>query len=330
MDDGLREIVSQDGKPFIVASPDHLVGGTRLNFDLYLVDDFDQPTPVLYREKNLNFDASAKQRLLESTSQFICIPADSAPAFYRYVEVNLDKILWDPDVDTGKKTAAIYDCAQYAIREILADPGSPDVVPRSEKLVRSATEFVFRSPEAFHYFLRTASFDYEVYTHSVNVFMYCIHLMRASGHDDLEFIFRFGTGAFLHDIGKSRVDPEILHARGKLTEEQWEQMVQHPVWGWEMLRDHGVTDPIILTATRSHHEKLDGSGYPDGLLAADIPDYVRICTVCDVFDALTTQRSYKDAIQSFDALRLMRDEMAGQLDRGMFENFVKVLLDEPS
>ena len=87
-------------------------------------------------------------------------------------------------------------------------------------------------------------------------------------------------------------------------------------------RQRGVTDEMVLEITLNHHEKLNGKGYPNGLTGEDLPPYVRISTICDIFDALTTKRSYKDAITSFDALTLMRDEMQGELDPDLFRTMI--------
>ena len=84
-------------------------------------------------------------------------------------------------------------------------------------------------------------------------------------------------------------------------------------------------DDRIMRMIRSHHEKIDGSGYPDNLVGEEIHPYARIASVIDIFDALTTRRSYKDAISSFPALQLMRDEMSDKLDRDVFRALVVML-----
>ncbi len=102
-------------------------------------------------------------------------------------------------------------------------------------------------------------------------------------------------------------------------------MKYHPVHGYNLLRDHGLKDGIILDVTRHHHEKLTGKGYPDSLPADEISMFARMSTISDIFDALTTRRSYKEALPSFDALRLMKGEMANELDRDLFEKFVEMM-----
>lgn len=129
----------------------------------------------------------------------------------------------------------------------------------------------------------------------------------------------------LHDIGKSRVSPEITNAPGKLTKEQWEEMRRHPEYGREILEELGVTDPMVLDVTLHHHEKLTGTGYPHGLWGDEVSKPVRVSTIADVFDALTTRRTYKAAMSAFAALRLMKEEMAKELDQDLFHAFVEMM-----
>jgi putative nucleotidyltransferase with HDIG domain len=106
-------------------------------------------------------------------------------------------------------------------------------------------------------------------------------------------ILTLTIAGLLHDIGKVRVPIDILDKPGKLTEEEFALMKQHPAIGYEYLRTQNGVDSEILTAVRHHHEYLDGSGYPDGLSAQKIGDLTRITTVCDIYGAMMERRAYK-------------------------------------
>jgi len=106
----------------------------------------------------------------------------------------------------------------------------------------------------------------------------------------------FGYGAFLHDVGKSMIDSAILNCTGKLSDDQWKQMKLHPVYSHHILKEQGGLQQIALDVARHHHEKLHGRGYPDGLPGEQTSPWARVCAIADIFDALTTQRSYKDAL----------------------------------
>ena len=293
-------------------------------FDLFLRTERESE-PVLYRQHDLSLTQEVLDRLRAHDVEDLYISRGQEDVYYRYIEDQIPMLLADDDVAVPEKTQILYDTAHHMVRDFMNDPGRGDVIPRSKAMVDSVVNFMFKDDTSFSYFLKASSFDYHTYTHSVNVFVYCVTLAQYLGHDDMDFLLEFGTGALLHDIGKSRISDEILKWKGPLSDEQWKIMKMHPTWGHEILSEHGISSEIILNVTLCHHEKLSGSGYPNGLKADEIPSYVRIATVCDIFDALTTRRSYKNAINSFPAFKLMKDEMPGELDPEIFKSFVSMM-----
>ena len=195
----------------------------------------------------------------------------------------------------------------------------------SKDLVDSTAGFLLREKSAFEQLVGLVSYDYYTYTHSVNVFIYSFSLANRAGIADEKTLREFGEGTLLHDIGKSTIDPRILRAKGKLTDDQWKAMQQHPVTGHEILKDHGLFSDLALEVTRHHHEKMRGGGYPDNLTANRLDPLVRVSTIADIFDALTTRRSYKEAMSSYRALKIMQDEMAADLDPDLFRTFVDLM-----
>jgi putative nucleotidyltransferase with HDIG domain len=133
--------------------------------------------------------------------------------------------------------------------------------------------------------------------------------------------------AVLHDIGKARISLDILHKPGKLAPDEWEVMRGHPAFGHEMLVKSGGFAPQVVEAVRSHHEYLDGSGYPDGLRGEQIPDVVRIITICDVYAALIERRSYRPPMPPEEAYAILR-EMGPKLDAALLHAFRQVVLPE--
>jgi HD-GYP domain-containing protein (c-di-GMP phosphodiesterase class II) len=132
-----------------------------------------------------------------------------------------------------------------------------------------------------------------------------LRLMRRYGWEDFRGERRFddldgrlsllGVGLLLHDIGKLAVPPEILHKAGPLTADEWAAMRAHPELGFRMLKDANEISPVARSVVRSHHERWDGAGYPDGTAAGKIHQFARIAAVADVFDALTSDRPYRSA-----------------------------------
>ena len=141
---------------------------------------------------------------------------------------------------------------------------------------------------------------------------------------DHKSLFWFRIGALLHDVGKLMIPPEILNKPGRLTSEEWSMIKKHPVWGVEMLADIDFpwdVRPIV----ESHHERWDGMGYPHGLKAEEIPLTARILCIADVYDALTSERSYKKAVSHDQALDMMRSDVGHQFDPQLFPQFEAIM-----
>lgn len=136
--------------------------------------------------------------------------------------------------------------------------------------------------------------DLATFMHCERVAVYAVEIAHELGFD-LERLATVRLGAALHDIGKTRVPAAILHKRGRLTAEEFEVVKQHPAWGLEMLETVDCPDGV-REMVRFHHEKHDGTGYPDGLEGDQIPIPAAIIGIADVYDALTTQRCYRSAL----------------------------------
>ncbi|MGI8742233.1 MAG: HD-GYP domain-containing protein [Bryobacteraceae bacterium] len=144
--------------------------------------------------------------------------------------------------------------------------------------------------------------------------------------DELTALHR---GGFLHDIGKISTPDAILFKKGKLTAEEWDVMRTHTTQGEEICKTMKSLAPV-LPIIRSHHEKWDGSGYPDGLAGEQIPLLARILQVVDIYDALTTARSYKPAFTQEEALRTMLEEaQRGWRDPGLVQLFTGIIEGSP-
>ena len=130
-------------------------------------------------------------------------------------------------------------------------------------------------------------------------------------------------GAALHDVGKSKVDQNVLNKQGKLDDEEFRHIKQHAAFGFDILQDSAnKEDKRVLSAVRHHHEKMDGSGYPDGLSGGSISPYAKIVAIADVFDALNTKRCYKEPMPTFDTLMLMKNQMGNHIDVDILKAFI--------
>jgi putative nucleotidyltransferase with HDIG domain len=280
--------------------------------------------PVLYRSADTAFTAEALKRLMNHGVSELWVREQDRQKLRLYIEQHMGEILSDTTLPVEQRSSLMYESAQALVREAMEDPRSGNLIERSADLVPHMVQFIFEEGRSFEHLMRVCSYDYYTYTHSVNVFTYCVSLAQHLGHTKEE-VQSFGQGALLHDVGKSKLPLDVVNSPGSLSDEQWELMRLHPVFGYELLKEQGVTDSVVLDVTRHHHEKMNGKGYPDGLAGEEISRWARICTVADIFDALTTRRSYKEARQSFDSLQFMHAHMAAELDPDIFKAFVSLL-----
>ncbi len=133
----------------------------------------------------------------------------------------------------------------------------------------------------------------------------------------------FCTGMLLHDVGKTKISTDILNKKGKFTEEEFAIVKKHPEWGVEILKETGNGFTDEYTITLQHHENYDGSGYPHGIQKDEIHRCGKIARIIDVYDALTTNRPYAQAIRPFAALVEMKEKMSNCFDRELLKEFIR-------
>jgi putative two-component system response regulator len=158
--------------------------------------------------------------------------------------------------------------------------------------------------------------------HSIRVSQYAVATASRMGFEGVS-LDGIRLGGELHDIGKIGTSESVLQKPGALTEEEFRQITEHPLLGERMLSPLAQESPDVLRIVRSHHERLDGRGFPDGLRGEHIPIEARIVAVADAFDAMTTRRPYRESRSPADALAELRRVAGSQLDPEAVEAFVE-------
>lgn len=237
----------------------------------------------------------------------------------------LREALHDRTMAPEKKAEIVYRSSRTLMERLLEDPKAENI-REAKKGISEIVDLVIADDATAVNLLRITSYDFYTYTHSVNVGVFSMLLAkglfrRSDSHD----MHELGAGFFLHDIGKVRVDPAILNKAGRLTEEEMGQMRSHPYQGYKILSEARQLSEESRIIVMQHHEREDGTGYPNGLKGGDIHLYGRICCIADVYDALTAERSYKKRLTPFEALKIMREEMINHFHKDLFEEFVLLL-----
>ena len=303
---------------------DSVQNNTELDFDLYL-ENSKNGNKRLYRSRDLVFQDKHRERLLENNISVLFISREDVNKYYVYVESHLGTLISNPDVVPKEKASILYEASIYRIQQILEEPDRPENIERSLVLVDHTIYFLINEERALESFLETMSFDYSTYTHSMNVCALSVLLAQRHEINDPETLKILGIGSLLHDIGKSKIKPEVLFKKGPLNNEEWKLIKEHPAIGYDLLKSNQLIPKRSLSPVRHHHERADGSGYPDGLPQESIDILASIVRVSDIFDAITTNRCYKKAAPAFEALNIMKDEMKSKRDKEIFHDLIMLL-----
>ena len=169
---------------------------------------------------------------------------------------------------------------------------------------------------------RYERYDAFTFGHSIRVGFLALNFARAFIRDE-ELLHRVGVAALMHDIGKSRVPFEILHWTGRLDDEQRAEMNKHVEHGGRILVEMTDNDPMAVAAAFGHHQSPGGGGYPQTLHEVRLSTCTRIVKICDVYEALTAVRPYKDRMSPIRAYRIMLS-MEGHFDLGLLRRFIQV------
>lgn len=194
----------------------------------------------------------------------------------------------------------------------------------AQRMVEEISDSITRNPGALISLARLKTADDYTYMHSVAVCALMIALGRQLEIDE-KLTRALGVAGLLHDLGKAVMPMEVLNKPGKLTDAEFAIIKTHPQRGYDMLVEGAGVDAITLDVCLHHHEKVDGSGYPKGLSGEAISLYARMGAVCDVYDAITSNRPYKLGWDPAQSLGKMAEWCKGHFDPAVFQAFVRSL-----
>ncbi len=194
----------------------------------------------------------------------------------------------------------------------------------AKQLVEDISDSVARNPGALISLARLKTADDYTYMHSVAVCAMMVGLAKQLGLDEAQ-TRSAGMAGLLHDLGKALMPMQVLNKPGKLSNAEFDVIKTHPTEGHRLLLTGQNVDPLVLDVCLHHHEKTDGSGYPEGLTADAISLFAKMGAVCDVYDAITSNRPYKSGWDPAESLRKMAEWANGHFDGTVFQAFVKSL-----
>ncbi|MDN5299960.1 MAG: hypothetical protein PWP51_2513 [Clostridiales bacterium] len=197
-------------------------------------------------------------------------------------------------------------------------------VDQIKDIIDEMMEIVFSHRDTLYVMAELMGTDMYTYNHSAEVAVLSMLVAKSLGLNH-QFIQKIGVGAMLHDIGKMKIPNEVLNKITPLSDEEMKLVKEHARFGYDILKESVSISPISRQIILLHHEKLDGNGYPMRLTADEIPVHVRIVTMCDIFNALVSNRAYREKLNVDEALEILRAEAIYQLDREIYYHLLKVV-----
>ena len=237
------------------------------------------------------------------------------------LECELRPVAFEEEV---KRAARICHQSRQAITAMFREVRMGREINQDEAryVVAEVSDSIIRNPSAMVSIVRLKTSDDYTYMHSVAVCALMIVLARQLDLPPQQ-VRQAGYAGLLHDIGKMAIPAPILNKPGRLTDREFAEVREHPARGLELLLAGGVDDPVVLDVCLHHHEKVDGTGYPHGLRGEDISLFAKMGAVCDVYDAITSDRPYKRGWDPAEAVHKMAEWSAGHFDKTVFQAFVK-------
>ncbi len=235
-----------------------------------------------------------------------------------YIYRNFLSLMDQPQFSQNQKE---YNTMTQTVKTIFSDIalGKSIRLTALEALADDMLNDIILNHDLVKYLKSIRTIDEYTYTHSINVAALSILLGNWLNYGPKN-IKQLAQAAILHDIGKIRVPQEILNKPGSLTAEEFSIMKRHSQYGYDIIKENPRIEEVIAKSVLYHHERYDGSGYPDELKDSNIPEFAKIISVCDVYDAMTTDRVYRRKVCPIKVLKLMYFDKVG-----IFDNMTKKL-----
>jgi HD-GYP domain-containing protein (c-di-GMP phosphodiesterase class II) len=297
-----------------------------LAFNIYSkVQSSDEDSYVLYASKEARYRDKVRE-LLQSSElmEELFIHEEDLMVYFEQATNSLRDFVVNSDATPEKKMEKVYDLSRDITHQFFEANSSPEILRGSDQVVDLMEKCLSDNKLGFHGLSKIMEKDYYTYTHSINVGLYCMSFALKIGMPADE-VHELGLGGMLHDVGKSKLPQDIINKKGALTEDEFQVIKNHTASGMDVIVGLGCYGDNVTQMVGQHHEKYNGEGYHQGLAGEDIALFARICKLTDVYDALTTRRSYKKALKTIEALTIMKSKMGHEFDPKLLNVFIRMM-----
>lgn len=297
---------------------------TTIGCDIYLIISIKGSSRyVLYCKGDAIFENKKKELLVKKNVNRLFISRHDQQKYFIYLESNFQNIMSDTRIPPVERAQIVHNTAVNLVKDVYKNPKIGNI-ERSKTFAYNMVDYILKDGRTAFGLIKIASHEYHTFTHSVNVAVMGTLFAKnlGLGEEDLK---PFCTGTLLHDLGKTEISADILNKKGRLTEEEFQKIKEHPELGVAILKETGNGLNEEYAIILQHHENYDGTGYPYGLKKDEIHSGGKIARIIDIYDALTKNRPYSNALTPYNAVKKIKDEMLDAVDKVIFKRFIRFL-----
>jgi HD-GYP domain-containing protein (c-di-GMP phosphodiesterase class II) len=284
--------------------------------DLYCLPE-GAAAPTLYRSSKIAISDEDIATLRDRGHRALYVAAAEYDVLDQRLKAALDGILADEALSVESRMAVLQTAVAVEVDVAFHMIKCDRAVDLAHRVAGQIARLLDSDSLVPRQLFQMVQHDFYTFTHVTNVASFATLLADQLGISTPDNRERITVGALLHDIGKRFIPTQVLCKRGKPSDEEWELIRSHPQRGYEDLCERSDLDHGQLMMVYSHHERLDGGGYPVGLEAADIHPWAKMLAIVDVFDALTSARPYRSPLRLSDALEYLERNAGSHFDREM-------------
>lgn len=296
--------------------------GTVLPFALYTRIEGEY---LVYRREGLPYGDAQRAAFLDNGIRTLYVAKDQLDTVWEYLRASIDQAVSDGNVPVAQRASLLYHTATELTKRALELPFSEANLESAQTVVDSSLKVLDHGKSALHALMREMESQPSLFQSALNACQYGLALAQAAGIRTPREMEAFGLGLLFMDLGMLQLPLALQRKEEPYSFDEWAVIKRHPAQGVEMMAGlPGITD-FTRSIVIGHHERLDGTGYPQGLHDDELSLGLRIAGIADTFNTLTTRPGSRGQLGSFGALQIMKVEMRGRFDTRLLELFIHLL-----
>ncbi len=304
-----------DNRRLVAISPATLLSESIVGIDIY-ASSSDNSEPILFCAKEKPLMQYRLNKLADEKVFQLYVSAEGYDAYQSYLREHWHQIADNPKFSVKTRTSVLNEVVRDVLNTAFRSGCAETMVQATKALSDGIVKILGDNRIVLTGLVDVLHHDFATFTHSANVATYAVLLAKGLGYS-AEEQNQIAVGALLHDIGKLSIDERILRKPGRLDEFEFKKIQMHPLVGFRQLAHREDLSYAQLMMVYQHHEKLDGTGYPVGIVSEEIHPWAKLCAVVDIFEAITSIRPYRSRMELSTAIGILTKVAGKELDAEM-------------